>query len=115
MGSPLTASPPGSHSAAVDRMAASPAESTLRVDAERIDNLLNLVGELVIGKSMLHQLLQEFTVRLPKDPLRAKFADALAFQSQLLNGLQRSAMKIRMVPVDQLFRRFPRLVRDVAR
>ncbi|MGZ4812046.1 MAG: chemotaxis protein CheA [Terriglobales bacterium] len=115
VGSPLTASPPGSHSAAVDRMAASPAESTLRVDAERIDNLLNLVGELVIGKSMLHQLLQEFTVRLPKDPLRAKFADALAFQSQLLNGLQRSAMKIRMVPVDQLFRRFPRLVRDVAR
>jgi two-component system chemotaxis sensor kinase CheA len=115
MGPAATASAEGSHSAAVNRMAASPAESTLRVDAERIDNLLNLVGELVIGKSMLHQLLQEFTVRLPKDPLRAKFADALAFQSQLLNGLQRSAMKIRMVPVDQLFRRFPRLVRDVAR
>ena len=90
-------------------------ESTLRVEAERIDNLLNLVGELVIGKSMLHQLLHEFTARAPKDPLRAKFADALAFQSQVLNALQRSAMKIRMVPVEQLFRRFPRLVRDVAK
>jgi two-component system chemotaxis sensor kinase CheA len=64
---------------------------------------------------MLHQLLHEFTSRSPKDPLRAKFADALAFQSQVLNALQRSAMKIRMVPVDQLFRRFPRLVRDVAK
>jgi two-component system chemotaxis sensor kinase CheA len=109
--------PPNHHGApdaAVNRIAAY-AESTLRVDAERIDNLLNLVGELVIGKSMLHQLLHEFTTRSPKDPLRAKFADALAFQSQVLNALQRSAMKIRMVPVDQLFRRFPRLVRDVAK
>ena len=100
--------------AVVNRIAAY-AENTLRVDAERIDNLLNLVGELVIGKSMLHQLLHEFSARSPKDPLRAKFADALAFQSQVLNALQRSAMKIRMVPVDQLFRRFPRLVRDVAK
>jgi two-component system chemotaxis sensor kinase CheA len=90
-------------------------ENTLRVDAERIDNLLNLVGELVIGKSMLHQTLNEFTRLYPKDPLRTKFADAMAFQSQVLNALQRSAMKIRMVPADQLFRRFPRLVRDVAK
>jgi two-component system, chemotaxis family, sensor kinase CheA len=100
---------------APDARIAAYAENTLRVDAERIDNLLNLVGELVIGKSMLHQLLHEFTARSPKDPLRAKFADALALQSQVLNALQRSAMKIRMVPVDQLFRRFPRLVRDVAK
>ncbi len=90
-------------------------DKTLRVDAERIDNLLNLVGELVIGKSMLHQFLHEFTKQSPKNPLRNKIADALAFHSQVLNALQRSAMKIRMVPVEQLFRRFPRLVRDVAR
>ncbi len=47
--------------------------------------------------------------------LRGKFADAMAFQSRVLNDLQRSVMKIRMVPVEQLFRRFPRIVRDVAR
>ncbi len=92
-----------------------PADRTLRVDAERIDNLLNLVGELVIGKSMLHQFLHELTKQCPKDPLRNKFADALAFHSQVLNALQRSAMKMRMVSVEQLFRRFPRQVRDVAR
>jgi len=91
------------------------AENILRVDAERIDSVLNLVGELIIGKSMLQQALNEFAKFFPKDALRGKFADAMAFQARVLNDLQRSVMKIRMVPVEQLFRRFPRIVRDVAR
>lgn len=90
-------------------------ENILRVEAGRIDSVLNLVGELIIGKSMLQQALTEFGKRYPKEVLRGKFADAMAFQSRVLNDLQRSVMKIRMVPVDQLFRRFPRIVRDVAR
>ncbi len=90
-------------------------ENLLRVDAGRIDNVLNLVGELIIGKSMLQQALIEFSKRYPKELLRGKFADAMAFQARVLNDLQRSVMKIRMVPVDQLFRRFPRMVRDVSR
>ena len=90
-------------------------ENLLRVEAGRIDNVLNLVGELIIGKSMLQQALSEFSKRYPKELLRGKFADAMAFQARVLNDLQRSVMKIRMVPVDQLFRRFPRMVRDVAR
>jgi two-component system chemotaxis sensor kinase CheA len=90
-------------------------ENILRVDAGRIDSVLNLVGELIIGKSMLQQALSEFSKRYPKEPIRGKFADAMAFQARVLNDLQRSVMKIRMVPVDQLFRRFPRMVRDVAR
>ncbi|MCU1301200.1 MAG: hypothetical protein JWQ87_1484 [Candidatus Sulfotelmatobacter sp.] len=90
-------------------------ENMLRVEAGRIDSVLNLVGELIIGKSMLQQALNEFGKRYPKELLRGKFADAMAFQARVLNDLQRSVMKIRMVPVDQLFRRFPRMVRDVAR
>jgi len=90
-------------------------ENILRVDAGRIDNVLNLVGELIIGKSMLQQALSEFSKRYPKELLRGKFADAMAFQARVLNDLQRSVMKIRMVPVEQLFRRFPRMVRDVSR
>jgi two-component system chemotaxis sensor kinase CheA len=90
-------------------------ENVLRVEAGRVDNLLNLVGELIIGKSMLQQALLELGQRYPKEPLRGKFSDALAFQARVLNDLQRSVMKVRMVPVDQLFRRFPRIVRDVAR
>ncbi|MFZ0737350.1 MAG: chemotaxis protein CheA [Candidatus Acidiferrales bacterium] len=91
------------------------AENTLRVDAARIDNVMNLVGELIIGKSMLHRTILEFEKQYTKDPLRGKFADALAFQTRVLGDLQKSVMKIRMVPVEQLFRRFPRVVRDVAR
>jgi two-component system, chemotaxis family, sensor kinase CheA len=92
-----------------------PAENVLRVDAERIDVVLNLVGELIIGKSMLQQALNDFAVRYPKEAMRGRFADAMAFQSRVLNDLQRSVMKVRMVPVEQLFRRFPRMVRDVAK
>jgi two-component system, chemotaxis family, sensor kinase CheA len=90
-------------------------ENILRVEAGRIDNVLNLVGELIIGKSMLQQALSEFSKRYPKELLRGKFADAMGFQARVLNDLQRSVMKIRMVPVEQLFRRFPRMVRDVSR
>jgi two-component system chemotaxis sensor kinase CheA len=90
-------------------------ENILRVEAGRIDNVLNLVGELIIGKSMLQQALNEFAKRYPKELLRGKFADAMGFQARVLNDLQRSVMKIRMVPVEQLFRRFPRMVRDVSR
>ncbi len=90
------------------------ADNILRVDAERIDSVLNLVGELILAKSMLQQTLAEFGQRFPKDSLRGKFSDVMAFQARVLSDLQRSVMKIRMVPVDQLFRRFPRTVRDVA-
>jgi two-component system chemotaxis sensor kinase CheA len=95
--------------------APAPAENVLRVDAERIDTVLNLVGELIIGKSMLQQALNEFAARYPKEAMRGRFADAMAFQSRVLSDLQRSVMKVRMVPVEQLFRRFPRMVRDVAK
>jgi two-component system, chemotaxis family, sensor kinase CheA len=91
------------------------AESTLRVDAARIDAVMNLVGELIIGKSMLNRTLAEFDRSHSKDPVRGKLAEALSFQSRILDELHKCVLKIRMVPVEQLFRRFPRVVRDVAK
>jgi two-component system, chemotaxis family, sensor kinase CheA len=91
------------------------AESSLRVDAARIDAVMNLVGELIIGKSMLHRTLTEFDQKHARDPIRAKLAEALSFQSRVLDELHKCVLKIRMVPVEQLFRRFPRVVRDVAK
>jgi len=99
---------PGSAATAV-------AESTLRVDAARIDAVMNLVGELIIGKSMLNRALTEFDQKHARDPLRVKLADAMAFQARILDELHKCVLKIRMVPVEQLFRRFPRVVRDVAK
>jgi two-component system chemotaxis sensor kinase CheA len=90
-------------------------ENMLRVEADRIDSVLDLVGEMIIGKSMLMEILGAFGREFPKHPLRNQFMDAMAFQSQVLSKLQRSVMKIRMVPVEQLFRRFPRVLRDAAR
>jgi two-component system, chemotaxis family, sensor kinase CheA len=124
----LPAAPPISHSAPpVAPAVAEPSETeksatarlssdrTLRVETDRIDTVLNLIGELIIGKSMLHRTIIEFDKHHAKDPLRTRFADALALQSRVLEELQRSVMKIRMIPVEQLFRRFPRLVRDIAK
>jgi two-component system, chemotaxis family, sensor kinase CheA len=108
--------PAGEHFGAPAAIAAPTGpDNVLRVDAERIDSVLNLVGELILAKSMLQQALLEFGQRFPKDGLRGKFSDAMAFQGRVLNDLQHSVMKIRMVPVEQLFRRFPRIVRDVGR
>ena len=106
---PLPNSAPGTSAVATI------AESTVRVDASRIDAVMNLVGELIIGKSMLHRALAEFDARHARDPIRAKLAEALAFQSRVLDELHKCVLKIRMVPVEQLFRRFPRVVRDVAK
>jgi two-component system chemotaxis sensor kinase CheA len=113
MAAPASKSP---QSSAAPRVPASAlVEKTLRVDSERIDDVLNLVGELIIGKSMLARTIAEFDRRFQRDALGAKFADALGFQSRILDNLQKSVMKIRMVPVEQLFRRFPRVVRDIAK
>ncbi len=68
---------------------------------------MNLVGELIIGKSMLNRTLTEFESRHSKDPLRAKLAETLAFQSRVLDELHKCVLKIRMVPVEQLFRPIP--------
>jgi two-component system chemotaxis sensor kinase CheA len=90
-------------------------EAWLRVETGRIDTVMNLIGELIIGKSMLHRAISEFDQKFPKDSLRNRLGDVLSFQSRVLGELQKSVMKIRMVPVEQLFRRLPRIVRDVAK
>jgi two-component system chemotaxis sensor kinase CheA len=112
---PITSSPLEEEPETAAHPSASSSDNVLRVDAERIDNVLNLVGELIIGKSMLQQALHELNKHNARDSMRGRFADAMAFQARVLNDLQRSVMKIRMVPVEQLFRRFPRMVRDVSK
>jgi two-component system, chemotaxis family, sensor kinase CheA len=102
-------------SVGVSAAVAAVSESSLRVDSARIDSVMNLVGELIIGKSMLNRALSELERRHARDPVRAKLADALAFQTRVLDELHKCVLKIRMVPVEQLFRRFPRVVRDVAK
>jgi two-component system, chemotaxis family, sensor kinase CheA len=106
---------PGPAATAIGTAVTAITETSLRVDAARIDAVMNLVGELIIGRSMLNRTLAEFDKKHARDPVRTKLADAVAFQTRVLDELHKCVLKIRMVPVEQLFRRFPRVVRDVAK
>jgi two-component system chemotaxis sensor kinase CheA len=88
---------------------------TLRVDSQRVDKILNLVGELVIGRSMINQVLVELLERYRKDELVKRLGEANAFMEKTLSLLQKNVMKIRMLPIAQIFRKFPRVVRDLSR
>ncbi|MDU4841961.1 MAG: chemotaxis protein CheA [Leclercia adecarboxylata] len=93
-----------------EKPAARSSESTsIRVAVEKVDQLINLVGELVITQSMLAQRSNEL------DPVN--HGDLITSMGQLQRNardLQESVMSIRMMPMEYVFSRFPRLVRDLA-
>jgi two-component system chemotaxis sensor kinase CheA len=90
---------------------AKPAENTsIRVSIDKIDGLINMVGELVITQSMLGQLGQDFTM----DRVQ-RLQEGLSQLEQNTRELQESVMKIRMLPISFAFSRFPRLVRDLSK
>jgi two-component system, chemotaxis family, sensor kinase CheA len=89
--------------------AAAPANMTIRVDLERIDRLINLVGELVINQAMLSQRAAESGVSRT-----STFGTGLDELEQLTREIQDSVMAIRAQPVKSVFQRMPRLVREVA-
>ncbi len=74
---------------------------------------MNLVGELVIGRSMLAQVAHDID-DLSKNDVSAHLENLNSSFERTLSDLQRSVMKVRMLPVEQVFRRFPRLVRDLS-
>ncbi|MDA8233823.1 MAG: chemotaxis protein CheA [Clostridia bacterium] len=80
---------------------------TIRVDIERLDLLINLVGELVINKTRLARI--GHNKRLPD------LNETIEQMDRISLDLQNLVMKVRMVPIEQVFNRFPRMVRDLAR
>ena len=80
---------------------------SVRVDIEKLDSLLNLVGELVINKTRLEQI--GITHRL------TELVETIEQMDRVTTDLQSVVMKVRMVPVGQVFNRFPRMVRDLSR
>lgn len=88
---------------------------SIRVLSEKIDQVMDLVGELVTGRSMIEQLVKNFEYRHPKDELVSNFQKANSFIGRSLTDLQRSVMSMRMVPVEKVFKKFHRMVRDLAR
>ena len=86
----------------------------LRVEVSKIDRIMNLVGELVIGRSMVAQALAELAEGAVGGNPLDRLSDANGFLERTLSEVQAAVLKIRMVPVERIFRRFPRLVRDLA-
>lgn len=83
--------------------------SSIRVDVEKVDQLINLVGELVITQSMLTQAATML------DPVAyERFLSGLGHLERNARDLQESVMSIRMMPMDYVFSRFPRVIRDVS-
>jgi len=78
----------------------------IRVETERLDGLINLIGELVISKTQVMEIQTEMLTDNTKN--------ALVQLDRITTELQYAAMKLRMVPIKQVFDRFPRLVRDFA-
>lgn len=88
--------------------------SMVRVDFSQLDHLLNLVGELIIHRTKLHELGREIAERMSG----SEAADLLSAVQQVASvstQLQETVMDIRMLPIRHVFERFPRLVRDLAR
>lgn len=95
--------------AAAPAAAAHEAETSIRVAVEKVDALINLVGELVITQAMLKQVSHAL------DPVHAEQLFAgLDLLERNTRDLQEAVIGVRMLPVDAVFRRFPRLVRDLS-
>lgn len=107
--SPAGANSPGASPAAASGEAHGAAKATIRVDLDRVDRLVDLVGELVINQAMLAQ-------RVLDAGLARHSNVALGFNDleQLTRDIQDSVMAIRAQPVKSVFQRMPRLVREVA-
>ena len=95
--------------ARAEKAAAAPESSTLRVSVEKVDQLINLVGELVITQAMLAQNSKDVD-----KPRHQQMASGLADLERNTRDLQEAVMGIRMIPMSLVFNRFPRMLRDLA-
>jgi len=87
---------------------------SVRIDSRRVDEVLNLIGEMVTARSTIAGVTAEIAPVLSEE-LASRLADAQSLLERVLQDLQRSAMRMRMVPVGRVLRRFSRVVRDLGR
>ncbi|MDE2343758.1 MAG: chemotaxis protein CheA [Betaproteobacteria bacterium] len=90
-------------------------ENTIRVDTERLDQVLNLSGEIGLTKNRLNQLRTEILLGTNDTATLRALDEAVNQLDMLVVSLQNSVMKTRMQPIGRLFKKFPRLARDLAR
>lgn len=89
-------------------------EGTVRISTERLDKLMNLVGELVTNRTRLLQIEDMLRIQYGKDSSVAALSELVPHFSQVVDQLQEEVMRARMLPIASLFNKLPRLVRDLA-
>lgn len=90
-------------------------DNTIRVDVERLDDLLNIVSELVLGRNRLSQVNAEVAFEYEGTKLSRDLAEASKQIDLMTTELQLAVMKTRMIKIGKVFNRFPRLIRDLAK
>ncbi|MGQ9674946.1 MAG: chemotaxis protein CheW [Chloroflexota bacterium] len=88
---------------------------TVRIDVERLDNLMNLVGELVLDNTRLAQIANQLRLSHSDEGLVERLGELSSHLTRLTDELQQEVMKSRMQPVESVFAKFPRMVRNLAR
>ncbi len=90
-------------------------EQTIRVDVNRLDHLMNLIGELVLGKNRLIKIYGDVEERYEGEQFLDELNQVVSSVSTVTTDLQIAVMKTRMLPIGRVFNRFPRMIRDLSR
>ncbi len=90
-------------------------DKTIRVDVERLDELMNLVGELVLGRNRLSQIISNVIEKFEGETTSRELMDTVSQIDYLTSELQNVVMRARMLPIAKVFGKFPRLVRDLSK
>ncbi len=90
-------------------------EQTIRVEVKRLDHLMNLIGELVLGKNRLLKIYDDVEERYDGEKFLEELNQVVASISLVTTDLQSAVMKTRMLPIAKVFNKFPRMVRDLSR
>lgn len=90
-------------------------DKTIRIEVERLDELMNLVGELVLGRNRLSQIISDVVEKFEGEQIAREIIDAVSQVDHLTSELQTVVMRARMLPIAKVFNKFPRMVRDLAR
>jgi two-component system, chemotaxis family, sensor kinase CheA len=90
-------------------------DKTVRTSVERLDSLMNLVGELITDRNRLFQIRTGFEGRFHGDAQVENLVETAVHIGRITDQLQEEVMRIRMLPISNVFNKFPRLVRDLAR
>ncbi len=99
----------------VKKAISSLAEQTIRVDVKRLDQLMNLIGELVLAKNRLIKIYNDVEERYEGEKFLEELNQVVSSISIVTTDLQIAVMKTRMLPIGKVFNKFPRLVRDLSR